>query len=170
MESEKFAIVLIVLIVIVVGFAGGLFYFFVSPMNSEIPIDLDAINNGDMKNKTLGDVKISVPENSTFKLSDDSSESNVPRFYDSDIGIYIMVYGEYMTKKDIDSTIQEYVENNKCREIKLKGLSENVKAYKNPYDETVIVVVNGEGNKAVFLTIPYSDEIAVKMANSVIFM
>lgn len=172
MKNKHIAILIIFLIVVVAGVFGGLFYLFNSSLNSLVSIDydFDSLANGVMKNETFGDVKISVPENITFRMSNDSTNSSVPRSYESDVGIYILVYSEYLTKENIDFMIQEYVETNNFTEIKLDGLSGNSKAYTGPYNTREVIIVNDEGNKAVFLTVPTSDELAVKMANSVVFI
>ena len=172
MKNKHIAILIIFLIVVVAGVFGGLFYLFNSSLNSLVSIDydFDSLANGVMKNETFGDVKISVPENITFRMSNDSTNSSVPRSYESDVGIYILVYSEYLTKENIDFMIQEYVETNNFTEIKLDGLFGNSKAYTGPYNTKEVIIVNDEGNKAVFLTVPTSDELAVKMANSVVFI
>ena len=171
MKNKNLAILIIVVIIVFAGVVGGLFYMINSSLNSLVSVNpnFDALADSDMKNETFGDVKISVPENITFKLSNDSTESSIPRSYESDIGIYIMVYSDYMTKENINYMTQSYAEVNNLSEIKLEGLSANAKAYKGSYDVIDVIVTNDEGNKVVIFTVPMSDKLAVKMANSVVF-
>ncbi|WP_297898185.1 hypothetical protein [Methanobrevibacter sp.] len=171
MKNRNLAILIILVIIVFAGVIGGLFYMFNSSLNSLVSVssEFDTLADSAMKNETFGDVKISVPENITFRLSNDSTESSVPRGYESDIGIYILIYSDYITKDNINYMTQSYVEANNLSEIKLNGLSANAKAYKSPYGTIDVIVTNDEGNKVVILTVPVSDILAVKMANSVTF-
>lgn len=171
MKNRNLAILIILVIIVFAGVIGGLFYMFNSSLNSLLSVssEFDTLADSAMKNETFGDVKISVPENITFRLSNDSTESSVPRGYESDIGIYILIYSGYITKDNINYLTQSYVEANNLSEIKLSGLSANAKAYKSPYNTIDVIVTNDEGNKVVILTVPINDRLAVKMANSVTF-
>ena len=154
MDNKNFAIILVVIIAfLVVVSAVGVFYF-LSPASSD-----------SMKNETFDNVIISVPSNVNFAKND----LNI--YEDMIKGISIYTYTTGTDKSFIEELIRSEPILNNLTEINITNLSSNAKAFKWGQDEnmTTIIVINDEKDKAVFIVSVYDRDLAVKMANSVVF-
>lgn len=153
MSNKKLAVIIIVFVsIIAIISVVGVSYLF-SPV--------DSIS---MKNESFEGVQISVPSNSLF-----TQESN--GFTDNIHGITIYTYVTGVDENFINELIDSEPILNNLTEINVSNLSENVKVFKWGQDEnmTTIIVTNDEKNKAVFIVSVYDRDLAVKMANSVVF-
>ncbi len=86
-------------------------------------------------------------------------------------GISIYTYTTGTDKSFIEELIRSEPILNNLTEINITNLSSNAKAFKWGQDEnmTTIIVTNDEKDKAVFIVSVYNRDLAVKMANSVVF-
>ncbi|WP_297898925.1 hypothetical protein [Methanobrevibacter sp.] len=86
-------------------------------------------------------------------------------------GISIYIYTTNTDENFIKELIRSEPVLNNLTEIDVTNLSSNAKAFKWGQDEnmTTIIVTNDEKNKAVFIVSVYDRDLAVKMANSVVF-
>jgi flagellar basal body-associated protein FliL len=154
MDNRNFAIILVVVIVFLVIVSAVGFFYFLSPGSSD-----------SMKNETFDNVVISVPSNVDFVKTD----LNI--YEDGLKGISVYLYTAGTDENFIDELIRSEPVLNNLTEINITNLSSNAKAFKWGQDEnmTTIIVTNDEKNKAVFIVSVYDRDLAVKMANSVVF-
>lgn len=169
MENKYLALIIIAVIsIFTIVSVFGLDYIVSSLPDSIVKIESKA--DLPLKNENFDGVKIAVPADSTFRNID----PNIiyPKSFESDgYGISIDTYIVDSRKKDIDYLIPSFIEMNNLTEINLEGLPKNAKAYANPEsDETIeIIIINDEGDKAVYIMVMDDEKYAVKMANSVVF-
>lgn len=148
-------ILITILIIALITISGGLYYyFFIS----------DTIL---MKNQTFEDINVSVPSQSIFMVNPNSNTYSSGGM----IGIWIIPFNTNNSSySSIDDFSNDFIKED-MSEINITGLDTNAKAFVLDKDKNdiAILVTNNKKNMAVIIRTTNGEDLAVKMANSVVF-
>lgn len=165
MKNKYLALIIVVVMII----------FVIVSIALNLSIDVDSeysdnlniknTNNLNLKNETFGGINISVPTDLTFKNTDPHDIYYGESFESNNNMIFLETYNKNFNAKDIFNGFKNY------SKVNLKGLHENANAYTDPqYEDLLYIIVTNENKtQGIVLTVVNNQELAIKMANSVMF-
>lgn len=171
MENKYLVLIIIAAIAILSIFSVFGFYFITSQI-SDTSMEIGSnYNDSNLKNVTFGEINVSVPADLTFKNTDTNNIYFGESFESDNNMIFIESYSRNSNGDNLEQLFSDGFKTSEFSETSLDGLPKNSKAYADTkYPEIIyIIVMNENKDQGIVLTVVGNEQLAIKMANSVVF-
>jgi translation elongation factor P/translation initiation factor 5A len=120
-----------------------------------------------MKNQTFEDINVSVPSESIFFKNPNSDMYSSGGAY----GVWVIPFNlNNSSYSSVDDFQHEFIKED-MSEINISNLNDNAKAFvlNNSKNDVAVIITNDENNMAIIVRTTNGQDLAVQMANSVLF-